>query len=143
MDIPTQVVQHTAGIKSAMYPRNLFIYSAYWGKWSRVLRWMNRGVGDGSHDITQVEVDLEPLGYSDADWVRVGQANIRRHRTQRNDRDVVSAYLPIEVVHKMEAHLDATTVDSLLHADLLPMIDWAKYERLCNGGCPLHLCIKE
>lgn len=115
-------------MRSLMYPRGgLFLYSAYWGKWSRVLQFMNK-------DMWQVEVDLTPVIGLTSDWLRVERLNIREHGTARDARDVITADLPDHVVETMRTRLPEELVQRLLHEDFLSNIDWTKYNAKNNGG---------
>ena len=132
------------GTRSQMYPLNLFVYSAYWQTWSRILR-------HGSQWCTQVEVNLTGSRSIHGSWEKASQVWIREHRTARGDKDLVVADLPCEVMQAMKENLrDAlvarkscmldtwTSVQqlmcTLLHDDLLSRIDWDKYKKLDNGG---------
>lgn len=127
-------------MKSKLYPRNLFVYSAYWGTWSRVLQFMQ----GGDNPVAQVEVNLTAVNpTTKLDWRRVPLIVIRKHVTARSDRDLYVADLPDNALALMKEWLDEDTIQRLLHEDFLPQIDWDKYNQHCNGGCFLHQCIKD
>lgn len=109
----------------------MFVYSAYWRKWSRLLL--------NEFDNQCVELDLEPVNVSSAaEWERIKQQNIRRHRTPRVSGDKVSTQLPAEVLSCMRQHLSETCINALLTYDYLPEIDWALYDKVSNGGAPFE-----
>lgn len=118
------------GIRSAQYPRSLFVYSSYWGKWSRVLQYKN------GHK-PQVEVDCEPVNLTQEGWRRVGSILIRQHSTARRQADYYYEALPYEVVETMQENISEIAMLEILHGDLLPLIDWEKYRRVDNGGATL------
>jgi hypothetical protein len=127
-------------MRSKMYPRNLFVFSAYWRTWSRVLRFSQHG----ECNQTQVEVDLTATNPTTAlHWPRVQAINIREHHTARNARDLYTADLPLQVVELMRTWMPEEVVQRLLHEDFLPQIDWDKYQKHNNGGCRLHMCLKD
>lgn len=134
----------TPTIRSAMYPRNLFVRSAYWGTWSRVLQYMNRApTGSGRMMIDQVEVNLTtPNVRVESEWRKNERIWIRCHGTTADPKDIYTADLPGHVLDLMREYLTSPTIHLLLHADLLPMIDWDKYRSVCNGGAPLDLIFR-
>lgn len=112
----------------------MFVYSGYWRTWSRVL-----GCRPG-WDGWLVEVNLTPINaqFGQAEWdTQVLPVVVRCHCTPRSDDDRVLEELPTSVLADMSAHLPSLTVDILLTADLLPVIDWVKYDAICNGGAKL------
>lgn len=132
------------GTRSQMYPLNLFVYNFYWGTWSRILRHQSKW-------STQVEVNLAGNRSIHGSWERVSRVWIREHRTARDERDLVAADLPWEVIWAMEENLRDALIarkvcmldtevhvqqlmSTLLHEDLLGRIDWDKYKKLDNGG---------
>lgn len=129
-------MEHLMDLKS----RNgdMFVYSAYWHTWSRVLSPMD------ALDIGQVEVDLTALGVYGGAWRRVERVNIRVHHTPPESANKVVYELPAEVVQLMKKWIpNSETLDRLLHEDLLPQIDWDKYRKLNNGGAPFNLITKD
>lgn len=132
MDINNKL---NTGVVSRMYPYNLFVYSAYWGTWSRVLRFMNKG------NTGQVEVNLTAtnLDFS-RDWDKVASLNIRLHGTSRDAKDLYVKELPANALGWMRNWLDAPVIERLLHEDFLPKIDWELYNKNTNGGCPFEKC---
>lgn len=126
--------------RSAMYPRNLFVYCAYWGTYSRVLQFMNTR---GSMFNLQVEVDLTAVNITNAyGWEKIANINIRRHGTDRSARDIYMAELPSDALWHMKKWLSDEVIHRLLHEDFLPQIDWDLYNRNNNGGCALAKCTK-
>jgi hypothetical protein len=117
---------------------DMFRYSSYWGTWSRVLR---RSSGGGDETV---EVDLTAVNpHSDLQWPRVLSCNIRAHRTALASNDIVCRSLPKHAVDLMHSRMDLETFDKLMHHDLLPLIDWEKYHKACNGGAALNNILKE
>jgi len=109
------------GVQSALYPRSLFVYNAYWKEWSRVLQFAQT-------NVCQVEVDLLPAIPTQK------KINIRRHSTARQRSDIYSRYLPMDIFSQMLERYDLVLTNRLLHEDFLSQIDWAKYDAVCNGG---------
>jgi len=113
-----------------------FHYSSYWGSWSRVL----------SHEGNcYVEVNLTTIpNCSSSSWEDdVAEVVIRRHYTARRHGDIDTDELPRDIHEAMIEHLGKEMTISLLGSDFLPEIDWEKYHKHCNGGCPLDKCLKD
>lgn len=118
---------------------NAFVYSSYWGSWSRVLfhesdKKLARQYGLESN--TWIELDLTAINPHDISGWRDGvqYANIRCHSTTRGDRDRIVGTLPGHVVKRMREFLTEDCVQKLLHADYLPYIDFEKGRKVNNGG---------
>lgn len=122
--------------RSRIYPHNLFVFSNYWGTWSRVLQFMQ----GGSILRAQIEVDLTPVNADG--WKDIEEIHIRSHITARDDRDVYTADLPDHVLEAMRLRLQAPVIERLLHEDFLPQIDWVKHRAVSNGGASLFRCLK-
>lgn len=114
-----------------------FLYNNYWGRWSRVL------VPMGLHS-SQVEVDLTAINpMSDELWPRVAAIHIRRHGTSMDRKDKLSATLPTYAYEMMQSRIkDEAILCRLLHEDLIPLIDWDKFNKINNGGASLADCLK-
>jgi len=134
----TQAQQPQVVVAHPVVSRNgdMFVYSSYWHTWSRVLKPMRNNPMRGN----QVELDL--TSHSAVHWSRVSMLNIRKHCTAPHMGDRVVAELPAEVVAEMTQWMGAALVERLLHENFMPHIDWAAYERACNGGCPFEFCSK-
>lgn len=120
-----------------------FVYSGYWGTWSRTLATPKEG-----GNFYFIEVNLTPINH--IDWEnRVIPIIIRKHCTIRRNgkydcpQDKETNVLPDHVLEEMKKHLDEELINRLLNEDFLSQIDWEKYERHCNGGAPLHKIQKE
>jgi hypothetical protein len=123
------------GHESLQYPRSLFVRSSYWNCWSRVLQY---GGFIGDTIIETIEVDCTPVNGAFGDWTRTSGVCIRKHLTARDPKDVISRYLPEYVVAQMHEKI----------GDLLPMIDWNKYEAVSHaqGGGGVRLfndCLRD
>lgn len=104
-------------------------YTNYWRTYNRVLQRMGGNIYN-----EQIELTLSPINN---DWARVGDVNIRRHRTADNPDDSYSHVIPDHIESELTTRFGQMKAWVMLHADLLPMIDWDKYTRLNNGGCKL------
>lgn len=93
-----------------------FKYSHYWGTWNRVL--LRRG---GEYSV-QIELSLTPTHSSD-DWDRVKRIIIREHRTTDGVGDKWTHHLPESVVEKMKEKMTDEQFHTLVHVDLLSMVD--------------------
>jgi hypothetical protein len=116
------------------------VYSSYWHRWARVLYDFNG---------TFVEVDLTPINPSTAlNWEKTKNANIRRHCTARDDKDMRYACVQpgsmvySNLVEEMSTHLSKEKIAELLHREFLSEIDWDKYSKYTNGGVFFRDCMK-
>lgn len=107
----------------------MFVYSSYWGTWSRVLS-TNHPNGPF------VEVNLTPIPncYSSGWKNDVAPIRIRIHGTARGPNDKVTKELPEKIYEQMVKHLGAELANRLLVEDFLSQIDIALYNKHCNGG---------
>lgn len=134
-----------------------FIYSSYWGAWSRVLKNPGEKIIVPQHGIDTIdhlavlingsfiEVDLTPVnGFrkpnQNIECVRA--INIRCHGTARNRKDKETKELPPEVLAAMENEFGKELCERLLTEDFLSQIDWRKYTHCNNGGCSLEKCLR-
>lgn len=114
---------------------NVFTYSSYWGNWSRILQ-----EGTPHNDGYCIEVSITAINPTwEHAWKELGDIRIRRHGTTRDSKDKFVGTLPEHSLEMMRHYLDAPLIERLLHEDFLPHIDWAKYQKLCNGGAPFDL----
>lgn len=120
--------------------KDIFVKSAYWGTWSRVLFRMGGG------NLYQVEVDVTPINPQFvSSWIGVKDVRIRNHCTLPSRSDHYTHHLPYEVVYQMKQHLSQEQIDIILHADIYNLIDWERYQEAHNksgGGVHLLDCIK-
>lgn len=133
--------------------QNRFIRSSYWGRWSLILT--ERFIGERQRILGKltgrtpspsiIEIDLEPIN----GWGRVAdqindvrRINIRRHCTARDGRDVLADTLPMAIENALIEHLGKDLAAWLLNpqTEILGLIDWQRYEKLCNGGASLLDC---
>lgn len=112
-----------------------FVYSPYWGTWSRLLK--RPGVYTSA-----VEVNLTPVNPDYADsWERNKDIIIRQHGTPIDPCNI-HVSLPTRTYDEMIMRYGAELALRLIHEDFLPCIDFNKYRAICNGGAPLHLIKK-
>lgn len=118
---------------------NVFVYSSYWGTWSRVLYHESDRALKQRYDLPYspwIELDLTAINPTTINnWSdKVQHANIRCHSTTRGDKDKIVGTLPGHVVQLMRRNLTEDCVQKLLHEDYLPYIDFEKGRKACNGG---------
>lgn len=120
--------------------KDIFVKSAYWGTWSRVLFRM------GGSNLYQIEVDITPINPQFASsWIGTKEVRIRRHCTLPSKSDRYTHHLPDEVVESMKKHISQETIDVIIHYDLYNLIDWERFDDVHNasgGGVHLFDCIK-
>jgi hypothetical protein len=116
--------------------KNTYFFSSYWGTWSRRLGKNPRG------DI--VEVNLTPIRCAPTcTWENhVKPVVIQAHFTDMHEGDILQDHLPHKIIEVMVDNLGPEFFDYLLTEDFLPQIDWALYDKHCNGGCPFEKCRK-
>lgn len=127
------MVQLVNGVRSKN--NNIFIYSSYWGCWSRILQ-----EATPHNDGNYIEVNLTAINptYEHSWKEQIEMIRIRRHGTSRDKKDRFVGTLPQEVVDMMLRYLAPELVERLLHEDFLPHIDWNLYRKHCNGGAPFE-----
>ncbi|QXV73995.1 hypothetical protein [Rhizobium phage RHEph12] len=117
----------------------LIHYSSYWGTFSRVLTDRLNG-RRGNY----VEVNLTPTNsWNDENWQEIKRCWIRSHGTMRDRNDRDTSQLERAVFDRIGAMVGKDVRHWLLTADILPMIDWDKYNKACNGGAALFACLKD
>src|SRR6478609_8620986 len=133
---------------------NVFHYSAYWRTWSRILfhdadgrgmQQMRRKYEIPDH-IKTVEIDLTAINPTTVHhWLDTIQyGNLRAHCTPIGKDDIIVGSLDSTTLHLMQQWLPARTVDILLHADILPFIDWEVWQkRHVGGGILVQHALKE
>ena len=124
---------------------DLFVYSSYWHTWSRMLA-PNNTVVHRDVRLGMIEVDLTAVNpNSSLQWPRVARVNIRVHRTSRDAGDILTDDLPERIIELMRSKIGEypVLIERLLHDDLLPLIDWDKYQKVSNGGAALADILKE
>jgi hypothetical protein len=122
-------------------------YSSYWRNWSRMLREPGDGIELPRGAGPFVEVNLTPIPntYSNRSTYEyeVNRIVIRSHSTIRNERDWDMDCLPEDIQIEMRKNMPFVLYSFLTEEDILPMIDWEKYSKVCNAGAALFDCIVE
>lgn len=118
----------------------MFVKSGYWRSWSRIL-----STPCEATKFRTVEVNLTPIpGCYSSTWESdVKLIRVRMHLTARDRFDVLCANLPGSVYQQMVNKLGSELTDYLVTGDILPLIDFHKYQKACNGGANLSDCLKE
>ena len=118
---------------------NMFVYSSYWGCWSRILQ-----EATPHNDGNFIEVNLTAINptYEHSWKEQIEPIRIRRHGTSRDRNDKFVGTLPQEAYDMMCRHLPQELIERLMHEDFLPNIDWEKYRKHSNGGAPFELIKK-
>jgi len=105
-----------------------FVFSGYWGKWSRGLA--------VAHPVGRyIEVNLTPK--NDWGWsYDVIKIRIRAHSTPLDPAkgDIFVMDLPPSIRTLMTAHLGAELTNRLLTEDFVSQVDWALYRQLSGQG---------
>ncbi len=133
---------------------NVFKFSSYWRNWSRILFHdtadtaqnnpiikMRKQYNIPAH-VHTIELDLTAINPDHInDWrSRVQHANIRCHCTPMVDRDIITGEVPLAALIEMDEWLTPDAIDVLLHADLLPYIDFDLEQKVTNGGAHFIDC---
>lgn len=113
---------------------NVFRFSSYFHRWSRVLFHDAGGRGmlrmrqlyNIPQGVDTIEIDLEPHLENGWSTEKIDQVVFRRHCTSLDGSDKFVGTLPKEVVERMYQNLPKETVELLLHADYLPGMDLRK-----------------
>lgn len=120
--------------------RGCFHYSAYWGKWSRVLTSYVDGNGT-------LELNLTPInpGTQGAWDEQVVPVMFRNHRTSLDEKDKLQIDLPSEVRETMVERLGEVAVVRLLTTDFILQLDMptVRMGRYGGGGIRFDWCRKE
>lgn len=106
----------------------MFIYSSYWGTWSRVL-------SERHPNGPFVEVNLTPIPHChSSEWQNdVAPIKIRFHGTYNRSDKVVNE-LPAPIREEMVKNLGEELTNRLLTEDFLSHIDIELYHKFNNGG---------
>lgn len=130
---------------------NIFHFSSYFRSWSRILFHDHGGRGmeamrrqyDIPKHIKTIEVDLIPSSSHEIE--RFSQINIRCHCTSlAGHPDKYQGSLDDKLVEIMLDNFSPKAVNTMLHANLLPLIDFDEYDYKirANGGAPLSKILK-
>lgn len=119
-----------------------FEYDKYWRQWSRV---MLRGGGNFDHEIS---IPLDPINDSpnfcdEKGWENIAKVLIRKHDIRfRADTKCIhyTHELPQEVYDRLVMMTGKATADVIMHGDLLPMIDWKRYNEYGDSYVPFEMC---
>lgn len=116
--------------------RTTYVWDAYWGTWSRLLGLKRTAEG---HDIGFVELNLTPIRNCPGSMWRsdVAPFRIREHGTMPSSGDMTTRELPDSVLHEMVRNMGGAHTLLLLEIQPIHLIDWKKYDRVCNGGANL------
>lgn len=107
------------------------------GEWFRVLI---RGGEGYSH---QVEILLAPAVNTKTEWDKIGDVFITRHDVRfikEKDKSRWTHHLPDDVHDSMYRNIGPNKTDFLFEGNIYSLIDWNKFTRNDNQGCPLSLC---
>lgn len=119
--------------------KDWFYKDSYFHIWHRVIL---RGGGDQYPH--QVSIPLTALNLdSKSDWADVSQVRIVRTEPRYaafKDTGTWTHHLPDEVYEMMVTNIGKQKADFLVHADILPIIDWDVWARYNNAGCFLDIC---
>lgn len=119
----------------------IFVYSKYWGKWSRLLK-----TNEGESGFAKyIEVNLTPINpsFSQSWEEQIIPIVLRTHCTQREKGEGPFVTLPPEVVSKMVDKLGVELTERLISSDLMSEIDEdLLMKRMRGGGIPLARCRK-
>jgi hypothetical protein len=117
----------------------MYIYSPYWGTWSRLLL---SSTARGFREY--LELNLTPINPSLSDgWQRIPDMILRLHSTAIKPEDM-RHHLPDHVRELMRRKLGYPLTYRLLHTNILEQVDLDKvYSRMRGGGIPLSNVKKE
>ena len=115
-------------------PKPKFVYSSYWGVWSRLV------AVAGMH---YVEVNMTPVnGWGSGDVERCKSVIVRCHCTARDWSDLEVDTLPDDVWAACNEHLGPEVTAFIASADFIELVDWTRYNQLCNGGASFYRIAK-
>lgn len=119
--------------------KDWFYKDSYFRQWHRVVL---RGGGDLYPH--QVMIPLTALNLdSKTDWSDTSQIRIIRTEPRYSafkDTGIWTHHLPDDIYDTMVEHMGKAKADFMVHADILPLIDWEIWARHNNGGCYLDIC---
>ncbi|QYN79900.1 hypothetical protein PQD71_gp007 [Kosakonia phage Kc263] len=119
--------------------KDWFYKDSYFRQWHRVIL---RGGGDQYPH--QVSIPLTALNLdSKGDWSDTSQIRIVRTEPRYSafkDTGTWTHHLPDDVYEMMVEQMGKPKADFMVHADILPLIDWEVWARHNNGGCFLDIC---
>lgn len=117
--------------------KDWFRYNRYWREWSRVLV---RGGGNYDHEIS---IPLTPVNDGDSEWGEVGKVLIKKFDVRFDASRSENHYthvLPDEIKDRITSKLGIAKANVLLHANILPLIDWEEHQSLGDTYVPFELC---
>jgi hypothetical protein len=124
----------------------MYIYSKYWGTWSRILGYTdlkgNIGARLSGDYPWVIEVNLTPVnpGIPES-WDEVTPIRIRIHGTTCWGHEPKEA-IPDVIKQRMRDEIGNDLACVLLYQDLLPLIDLGLAHKLSNGGTNLSDCLR-
>lgn len=132
-----------SGLPLHANPTKRIVYSSYWGTYSRVLQYPIWNHFDQKHFL-MIEVNITPvngLHATQSEWDRCRDINIRRHGTQIDGKDRFTDVIPLDWFNLLGERWGEARRDFILYGNILELIDWVKYNKHNNGGCPLEKCL--
>lgn len=115
--------------------KDWFFYNGF--SWSRVIL---RGGGDYRF---QVAIKLTDKNFGPVELCEVLISHTHWSELIQTDKDVWTHELPEHVYKHLEESYNRDRLNTLLHADLYPMIDWERHRKTNKKYVPLADCIKE
>lgn len=115
--------------------KDWFYYNGY--SWSRVIL---RGGGDFRF---QVAVRLTDKNFGPMELREVLISHVYYSEVIQTDKDVWTHTLPEHVYKHLEESYSRDRLNTLLHADLYPLIDWERHRKAAKKFVPLEECIKQ
>ncbi len=135
------------GLPLHVNPTMRFVYSSYWGTYSRVLQYPTWSRED-QKSYQMIEVNVTPInGVSCTldELDRVRRINIRRHLTQIDAKDEFTNVIPLWWYDQLGSMIGPKRRDFIMFGNISVMdhIDWVKYNKVNNGGASLFDILKD
>lgn len=125
-----------------------FKYSAYWQRWSRVLKPVYGGNPRGYVEFS-IQPDLPgwensgPLSTNLARSIsEIRSIRIRHHSTTPDKNDRYASQPPDAIIAAMRLQFGEDETQFMLYGSIFDRIDWVRYQRTptLGGGIPLAEC---
>uniref|UniRef100_A0AAU8KYF6 Uncharacterized protein n=1 Tax=Pantoea phage Survivor TaxID=3232176 RepID=A0AAU8KYF6_9CAUD len=120
--------------------KDWFKFDTYWRQWYRVI------LRSGGDFIYEVSILLTPLNGGDGEWFNIKDVLIQKRNMNYCSGNIKSVWtheLPQEVYEQLEKRFSKDRLNTLLHADLYPLIDWRRYDEVAEKQVPLEDCIRQ
>lgn len=120
--------------------KDWFKYDTYWRQWHRVI------LRSGGDFIYEVSILLTPLNGSEKEWFDLKDVLIQKRNMNYCSGNIKSKWtheLPDDVYAQLQEHFSKDRLNTLLHADLYPLIDWQRYDSNAEKYVPLESCIRQ